>query len=189
MEQTEEIGQKEFDFTPEQISEYKEAFGVFDRQRKGEVDASEFGAVLRDLGMNLSRREIQEFIDEFNNKLKNSFELFKLRKNKKEKSLRKYFSHNNIEKKIKDKFQSFSTKSERNKDILNNSQLIFILILNIFLNINKSYIWRPPKGSLDYFEKFKYLSHKHELNNWERVSIYNFLIYNLVQNNAIQKKL
>ena len=113
--------------------------------------------------------EIQEFIDEFNNKLKNSFELFKLRKNKKEKSLRKYFSHNNIEKKIKDKFQSFSTKSERNKDILNNSQLN-----------NKSYIWRPPKGSLDYFEKFKYLSHKHELNNWERVSIYNFLIYNLV---------
>jgi len=113
--------------------------------------------------------EIQEFIDEFNNKLKNSFELFKLRKNKKEKSLRKYFSHNNIEKKIKDKFQSFSTKNERNKDILNNSQLN-----------NKSYIWRPPKGSLDYFEKFKYLSHKHELNNWERVSIYNFLIYNLV---------
>ena len=79
--------------------------------------------------------EIQEFIDEFNNKLKNSFELFKLRKNKKEKSLKKYFSHNNIEKKIKDKFQSFSTKNERNKDILNNSQLIFILILNIFLNI------------------------------------------------------
>ena len=113
--------------------------------------------------------EIQEFIDEFNNKLKNSFELFKLRKNKKEKSLKKYFSHNNIEKKIKDKFQSFSTKSERNKDILNNSQLN-----------NKSYIWRPPKGALDYFEKFKYLSHKHELNNWERVSIYNFLIYNLV---------
>jgi hypothetical protein len=109
-------------------------------------------------------KEIQEFVDEFQNKLKHSFKLFEYRKKQKEKSLKKHFSQIYNENKIRDKFQSFTTKNEINKDIFNNSQLN-----------NKSYAWRPPKGASDYFEKFKYLAHKYELNNWEKVRRYIFL--------------
>ena len=38
-------------------------------------------------------------------------------------------------------------------------------------------IWKPPRGTPDYFEEFKCLINKHELNNWEKVSKYLFYLY------------
>ncbi|KAJ9470792.1 Calmodulin [Diplonema papillatum] len=38
--------------TPEQFEDYKEAFNIFDRQGKGTITLSQFGTLLRSLGLN-----------------------------------------------------------------------------------------------------------------------------------------
>ncbi|KAJ2160215.1 myosin II light chain [Coemansia sp. RSA 552] len=46
--------------TPEQLSEFKEAFGLFDRTGNGKVPLSSLGTLLRALGQNPTEAEVQE---------------------------------------------------------------------------------------------------------------------------------
>ena len=110
-------------------------------------------------------KELQEFVDNFHKKLKESFKIYEYR-NKKERYLKKNFSQVNNEIKIKNKFPTLSIKNEEDKNIYKSNELI-----------NKSMIWKPPRGTPDYFEEFKCLINKHELNNWEKVSKYLFYLY------------
>ncbi|KAJ1735513.1 myosin II light chain [Coemansia biformis] len=48
--------------TPEQLSEFKEAFGLFDRTGHGTVPPSSLGTLLRALGQNPTEAEVQELI-------------------------------------------------------------------------------------------------------------------------------
>ena len=105
-------------------------------------------------------KEIQEFVNDFNKKIKESFKIYENR-NKKEKSLRRNFSEINGEIKMREKFPSLFIKNEENKNSIKNLQLN-----------NKSPIWKPPNGAPNYFEEFKRLDNKHELSNWEKVSNY-----------------
>ena len=50
--------------TEEQISEFKEAFTLFDKDGDGTITTKEFGTVLRSLGQNPTEQELQEMINE-----------------------------------------------------------------------------------------------------------------------------
>ena len=52
------------DMTDEQIHELKEAFSIFDKDGDGTVSTGELGDVLRSLGQNCSRAELQDIIAE-----------------------------------------------------------------------------------------------------------------------------
>ena len=105
-------------------------------------------------------KEIQEFVNDFDKKLKESFKKYEFR-NRKERTLKKNFSQINGDIKMKEKFPSLFIKNEENKNSIKNFQLN-----------NKSPIWKPPNGAPNYFENFKRLENKHELSNWEKVSNY-----------------
>ncbi|GAA5816564.1 hypothetical protein MFLAVUS_010094 [Mucor flavus] len=49
--------------TQEQITEYREAFQLFDRNGDGSISASELGVVLRSFGMNPSDAELQDMVN------------------------------------------------------------------------------------------------------------------------------
>lgn len=100
-------------------------------------------------------KELQEFVDNFNKRIKRAFKLYEMR-NKKEKTLKKNFSQINGEIKNRNKYLILPLKrNEENKTL-----------------INKSTIWKPPKGVPDYFEELKCLhnNNSHELSIWEKVS-------------------
>ena len=48
--------------TQEQLDEMKEAFKAFDTDNSGQIDAKELGYVLRSLGMNPTKKEIQKML-------------------------------------------------------------------------------------------------------------------------------
>jgi len=50
--------------TDEQISEFKEAFQMFDKDGDGQIDSKELGTVMRSLGQNPSESELQDMIGE-----------------------------------------------------------------------------------------------------------------------------
>ena len=50
--------------TDEAKAEYLEAFNIFDKDRSGSIDASEFGLVMKQLGHNPSEAELKEMIAE-----------------------------------------------------------------------------------------------------------------------------
>ena len=47
-----------------QISEYKEAFSLFDKEGTGEISTAELGTVMRSLGQNPSEKELQDMVSE-----------------------------------------------------------------------------------------------------------------------------
>lgn len=47
-----------------QITEYKEAFSVFDKEGTGEISTDELGTVMRSLGQNPSDKELQDMVTE-----------------------------------------------------------------------------------------------------------------------------
>lgn len=55
---------KEPSFTPEQLTEYREAFNIFDRDGDGHIDKKELATVLRSLGQNPSSYEIDQIMNE-----------------------------------------------------------------------------------------------------------------------------
>ena len=55
---------KEPAFTPEQLAEYREAFNIFDRDGDGHITAKELATVLRSLGQNPSKSEIDDIMRE-----------------------------------------------------------------------------------------------------------------------------
>ncbi|CAH0044218.1 unnamed protein product [Clonostachys solani] len=50
--------------TEEQVSEFKEAFSLFDKDGDGEITTKELGTVMRSLGQNPSESELQDMINE-----------------------------------------------------------------------------------------------------------------------------
>lgn len=54
-------------FTKEQLSEYKEAFALFDSNSTGDVSLDELGTLVRSLGHNPSQTEIDEIVNQLNN--------------------------------------------------------------------------------------------------------------------------
>jgi len=52
------------DFTEEQRSEFKEAFGLFDKNGDGAIDAKELGALMKKLGLTPTDAELQDMINE-----------------------------------------------------------------------------------------------------------------------------
>ncbi|GAA5816565.1 hypothetical protein MFLAVUS_010095 [Mucor flavus] len=50
--------------TQEQITEYREAFQLFDKNGDGSISASELGVVLRSFGMNPSDAELQDMVND-----------------------------------------------------------------------------------------------------------------------------
>ena len=50
--------------TKEQITEFKEAFSVFDKNGDGTITTKELGTVLRNLGQNPTESELQDMISE-----------------------------------------------------------------------------------------------------------------------------
>ncbi|KAI9257587.1 hypothetical protein EDC94DRAFT_614900 [Helicostylum pulchrum] len=50
--------------TQEQITEYREAFKLFDKNGDGSISASELGVVLRSFGMNPSDAELQDMVND-----------------------------------------------------------------------------------------------------------------------------
>ena len=103
-------------------------------------------------------KELQEFVDDFNRIIKNSFKLYEIR-NRKEKNLKKNFSQINNEIKKKNKFPNLTFK--RNKE--NKTSLKYD-------SINKSTIWKQSSGVPNYFEEFKCLHDSYDLSIWEKVS-------------------
>ena len=117
-------------------------------------------------------KEIKEFVEDFNKRLKNSFKLFEI-KNAKKRKLMKNFSQINDKSKIKN---LLIKKNEENKCISKTDNLI---------NMIKKQSWKPPKGAPDYFEKFKSLHDEYELNIWEKVSKLIIFIINIGKNNVM----
>merc|ERR1711976_199085 len=50
--------------TEEQVSEFKEAFSLFDRDGDGTIDSHELGTVMRSLGQNPTTTELHDMINE-----------------------------------------------------------------------------------------------------------------------------
>jgi len=50
--------------TEEQVSEFKEAFSLFDKDADGQITTKELGTVMRSLGQNPSESELQDMINE-----------------------------------------------------------------------------------------------------------------------------
>ena len=50
--------------TEDQIAEYKEAFGLFDKDGGGTISTAELGTVMRSLGQNANEDELKEMIAE-----------------------------------------------------------------------------------------------------------------------------
>ena len=50
--------------TEEQISEFKEAFALFDKDGDGTITTKELGTVMRSLGQNPTEAELQDMINE-----------------------------------------------------------------------------------------------------------------------------
>ncbi|KAI8326408.1 calmodulin [Martensiomyces pterosporus] len=51
-------------FSEAQISEYREAFSLFDKDNDGNITAKELGTVMRSVGQNPSESELQDMINE-----------------------------------------------------------------------------------------------------------------------------
>ena len=118
-------------------------------------------------------KEIKEFVEDFNKRLKNSFKLFEI-KNAKKRKLMKNFTQINDKSKIKN---LLIKKNEENKCISKTD--------NLNLNMIKKQSWKPPKGAPDYFEKFKSLHDEYELSIWEKVSKLIIFIINIGKNNVM----
>ncbi len=55
---------QEVNLTEEQISEFREAFSLFDRDGDGTITTNELGIVMRSLGQNPTESELQDMINE-----------------------------------------------------------------------------------------------------------------------------
>ena len=53
----------EFQLTDEQVSEARDAFNMYDKERKGEIPTSILGTVMKNLGHNLKPDQLAECID------------------------------------------------------------------------------------------------------------------------------
>jgi calmodulin len=55
--------EQEFQLTEDQVAEIRDAFNMYDRERKGEIPTSIIGTVMKNLGHNLKPDQLAECID------------------------------------------------------------------------------------------------------------------------------
>lgn len=55
--------EQEFQLSEEQIAEIRDAFTMYDKERKGEIPTSILGTVMKNLGHNLKPDQLAECID------------------------------------------------------------------------------------------------------------------------------
>ena len=116
--------------------------------------------------------ELKRLKKEFNTKLKDSFERYESR-------MTQYCSKENDNHKTDKSISSI----ELNKDMLpvpkKNKKKKLLPDINSSKKIRRAKslfkketnTWKPPYMICDYFEKFKRLQDKHEMNNWEIVNL------------------
>ena len=112
-------------------------------------------------------KEIQEFIKKFNKDLKEAYSLYET-KQIRFKNLKKCNSQiNNRRKTEGDELPSVKKTVKRlfSKKCASNR--------NLFI---KNPEWKPLRGVPDYFEEFKGLKNKYELDTWEKVFKYYIII-------------
>ncbi|PAA60649.1 hypothetical protein BOX15_Mlig028870g3 [Macrostomum lignano] len=106
--------------TPAQVSEYQEAFKLFDKNNDGKITPAELGVAMRNLGQNPTEADIQKMISDVDHKKKGyvEFEEFvemmekKKRETDTEQELRKVF-------KIFDKNNDGKISSEELRYVMN----------------------------------------------------------------------
>ena len=108
-------------------------------------------------------KEIQEFVDDFSQKLKKAENIYedkikKLKKNNSQKSL----IRNN-------KRQYFPLITNNYKTNEKNRLTKSLSSINIIMNPP---IWKPPNGYPNYFEEFKRLKNDNQLSDWQKVCKY-----------------
>ncbi|XP_052276028.1 calmodulin-A-like [Dreissena polymorpha] len=59
-----EVSTDDFHLTEEQVQDFREAFGLFDREGKGSINVDDLKTVLRSLGKNPSDEELHDMIRE-----------------------------------------------------------------------------------------------------------------------------
>lgn len=108
-------------------------------------------------------KEIQEFVENFNKKMKEAYCLYE-EKQKKSKNLKKCYSQMNNRRKTEG-------------DMLPPVQKVINKIIPRYSSNKNLFIkppdWKPGRGVPDYFEEFKGLKHQLQLNSWEKVRKYN----------------
>ena len=110
-------------------------------------------------------KEIQEFVNKFNKDLKEAYTLYETR-HKDYKNLKKCHSQiSNRRKTEGDNLPSVTKTVEKliSKRCASNKNIII-----------KNPEWKPCRGVPDYFEEFKGLKNKYELDTWEKVLKYFF---------------
>ncbi|KAK4221111.1 hypothetical protein QBC38DRAFT_429655 [Podospora fimiseda] len=55
---------KNTNLTPDEIAQYREVFEIFDKDGTGDITAAELGQVMRELGLNPSREELDDIVNE-----------------------------------------------------------------------------------------------------------------------------
>ncbi|CAF5216380.1 unnamed protein product, partial [Rotaria magnacalcarata] len=55
--------EQEFQLTEDQVAEIRDAFNMYDKERKGEIPTSILGTVMKNLGHNLKPDQLAECID------------------------------------------------------------------------------------------------------------------------------
>ena len=105
-------------------------------------------------------KEIQEFVDNFNRKLKEAYTL--------------YETKHKISKNLKKCHSQITNRRKTEGDIFPSAKKTIDKYTSKKTSLNKSLIlrpqdWKPARGVPDYFEEFKGLKNKYELNTWEKV--------------------
>ena len=129
-------------------------------------------------------KELQDFANDFYNKLLLSDELPSISNNKKidisDKILKKAFS--TLEPKNRDQINNY--RKSLSKYDLSKNKYIFKPIKKIKLAQKKLNIyktlepWIPPKYEGDYFEKYKRLQDHYDMSNWEKVNYIKIIYLN-----------
>ena len=109
-------------------------------------------------------KELQNFVNDFNKKLKEAHNIFTEKQNK-IKILKKTHSVKSLNRNKKAILPDISKtyrsiekiKIKKNLNLSNNNIII------------TTPIWKPSNGYPNYFEKFKRLQDKHEISDWEKV--------------------
>jgi hypothetical protein len=129
-------------------------------------------------------KKIQEFVDDFEKKLKEAYHKFQENKNK---SLDLKKSHSQLQQNGNNSNLPtlFNYSKTRPKIALKKSLSNY----NIFY---KPPVWKPPNFYPDYFENFKLLQNKHEISEWEKVcnihKLINIILF-IGKSDTIKKKL
>ena len=107
--------------------------------------------------------ELQKFVDDFREKIQLSSQIFELNSLK-----------NNCDFPLKKKIRKSQSQIETGTEV---EKIIRLPLLskssskksenNIFTQLP---VWRPGKGVPDYFDRYKRLINKNEINNWEIVN-------------------